>query len=178
MTDIDKKLGKNLGSDHTDNRSMQDRGVSENRELMDAERAALFRARQFQSALPDLPDIPGFHVCWLTTTNPRDSIPTRMRLGYEPIRPEDIPGYEVPTIKTGELNGMIGVNEMVAFKLPIDLYQMYMRIAHHEEPMREESKLADTAQHIAEQARKQGADVIEGDGIEALRKSVRAPMSF
>ena len=123
-------------------RRMEDRNVTEDRELSDDVRVAEFRQQFFQSALPDLPKIPGYHVCWLTTENPRDPIHSRIRLGYEPIRQDEIAGWEHSVIKSGEFEGCISVNEMVAFKLPIHLYEEYMRINHHEQPLSEEEKLS------------------------------------
>ena len=152
-----------------ESRGMQDRQVTENRTISDTDRLDMFRQSLFQSALPDLPDIPGYHVCWLTTTNPRDSIHSRRSLGYEPVVPEEVPGWEYASVKTGEYAGLIGVNEMVAFKLPMRLYEMYMNEAHHERPLQEEGKLADTADFIRQEARRRGSDVIEGDGISSLR---------
>jgi hypothetical protein len=90
-----------------ESRAALDRAAKEARELSDDDRVEMFRQQFFQSALPDLPKIPGYHSCWLTTTNPRDSIQGRMRLGYEPIKPEDVPGWEYATIKTGEYVGMV-----------------------------------------------------------------------
>ena len=68
-------------------RAATDRAVTENRLISDDDRVEMFRSQFFQDALPDLPKIPGYHTCWLTTTNPRDSIQMRIRLGYEPIKP-------------------------------------------------------------------------------------------
>lgn len=152
-----------------ESRGMQDRTATQNRAISDTDRLDMFRQSLFQSALPDLPEIPGYHVCWLTTTNPRDSIHSRRSLGYEPVLPEEVPGWDYASLKTGEYAGMIGVNEMVAFKLPMRLYEMYMNEAHHERPNAEEGKLADTADFIRAEARRRGSDVIEGDGISSLR---------
>mgnify|MGYP003704959851 CR=1 FL=1 len=116
----DERLKKSAGSNRT-NRAEVDRQATENREVSETERLEMFRQQLFQSALPDLPKIPGYHTVWLTTTNPRDSIQGRIRLGYEPVKPEDVPGWEYATIKTGDWQGFIGVNEMLAFKLPISL---------------------------------------------------------
>jgi hypothetical protein len=151
---------------------MQDRAVTEDREISDDDRLAMFRQQFFQSALPDLPNIPGYHVCWLTTQNPRDTINMRMRLGYEPVKPEDIPGWEATSIKTGEYQGFIGVNEMLAFKLPLSLYEKYMQEAHHDAPQRELEKIADTAEFLKQQAEHQNSYVQEGDGMQDLRRSV------
>lgn len=152
-------------------RAATDRAVTENRLISDDDRVEMFRSQFFQDALPDLPKIPGYHTCWLTTTNPRDSIQMRIRLGYEPIKPEDVPGWEYATIKTGEWTGFIGVNEMLAFKLPMSLYQRYMNEAHHDAPAREDEKLTAVLDSIKESAAASGGQIIEGDGIAALRNN-------
>lgn len=145
----DTRLNSGQSRDRVDRR-MDERDVTQNRELSDDERVDEFRQQFFQSALPDLPHIEGYHVCWLTTENPRDPIHSRIRLGYEPIRESDIPGWDHSSIKTGEWEGCIGVNEMIAFKLPLNLYESYMRVNHHDAPLAEEEKLS-AARRAAEQ---------------------------
>lgn len=159
----DERLKKSAGESR-DNRAMKDRAVTENREISDDERVEMFRQQFFQSSLPDLPKIPGWHTCWLTTTNPRDSIQMRIRLGYEPVKPEDVPGWEYATLKTGDWQGFIGVNEMLAFKLPMSLYERFMKEAHHDAPMREEEKLKETAEFLLEQAKSSKSRVDIGEG--------------
>lgn len=163
----DERLKKSAG-DIRENRVAQDRATSENREVSDDERVEMFRQQFFQSSLPDLPKIPGWHMCWLTTTNPRDSIQTRMRLGYTAVKPEDVPGWEYAAVKTGDWAGFIGVNEMLAFKLPISLYEKYMREAHHDAPLREEEKLTDTAEFMDQQARASKTNLVRGEGNSEL----------
>lgn len=158
-----KKSAENRAS-----RAMKDRAFTENRQISDEERVEMFRQQFFNDALPDLPSIPGYHMCWLTTTNPRDSIPARMRLGYEPVKPEEIPGWEHVAIKSGEWAGFIGVNEMLAFKLPMSLYERFMQEAHHDAPLREEEKLTDTAEFLQQQARAAGSQLAMGDGMADL----------
>lgn len=169
----DERLKKSAG-DNRANRAMADRAVTQDRALSEDERVEMFRQQFFQSALPDLPKIPGWHTCWLTTANPRDSIPTRIRLGYEPVKPEDVPGWEYATIKTGDWQGFIGVNEMLAFKLPINLYERYMQEAHHDAPLREEEKLTDTVKFMEQQATQQGGRLIQGDGMAAIGQRTAA----
>lgn len=165
----DERLKKSADDARTE-RVMEDRSITEKRELSDDERVEMFRQQFFQSALPDLPKLPGWHMCWLTTANPRDSIQSRTRLGYEPVKPEDVPGWEHATLKTGEYAGFIGVNEMLAFKLPISLYERYMKEAHHDAPNREEDKLEDTADMIRSQVQAAGSKLVEGDGNQAMRE--------
>lgn len=165
----DERIKRNVGDDNKANREMTNRAVTDEREISDEVRLEMFRQQFTQAALPDLPKIPGYHVCWLTTTNPRDTINMRMRLGYEPVKPEDIPGWESTAIKSGEWTGFIGVNEMLAFKLPTALYERFMNEAHHEAPLRELEKLTDTADFLKQQAESSNSRLVEGDGIQDMR---------
>jgi hypothetical protein len=155
----DERLKKSAG-DNRESRAMVDRAASESRALSDDERVEMFRQQFHQSSLPDLPKLDGWHCCWLTTTNPRDSIHMRMRLGYEPLKPSDVPGWEYVTVKTGEWQGFIGVNEMLAFKLPISLYEKYM--------------LTDTAEFMEQQARASGSRMDAGDGMSEIGQKRKA----
>jgi len=171
----DERLKKSAGEGRR-NRAVEDREATQNRELSDDERVEMFRQQFYQSALPDLPKIPGWHLCWLTTTNPRDTIQTRLRLGYEPVKPEDVPGWEYATLKTGDWAGFIGVNEMLAFKIPIDLYEKFMKEVHYNAPLREEEKLTDTAEFLEEQAKASKSRIDIGEGIRELGRE--RDMSF
>ena len=168
-SNTDERLKKELGAGRQ-SREMEDRQVVENREVTDDDRLEMFRAQLFNDALPDLPDMPGYHVCWLTTTNPRDPIHRRIQLGYEPIKAAEVPGMEFASVKTGEWSGLIGVNEMIAFKLPTSLYQRFMQEAHHDAPLREENKLAETAEIMRQQAEGSGSTLFEGDGLMEMRE--------
>lgn len=123
-----------LRSDH----ESEERAVTEDHEMSDEMRLELLRGSAQGMILPNLPDIPGFHPCWLSTTNSQDPIHRRMQLGYTPIKPSEIPGFAFDSIKSGEWAGCIGVNEMIAFKLPLRLYNEYMKEMHHRAPLREE----------------------------------------
>lgn len=157
-------------------KASQDRQVTEDREATDAERLDMFRAAHAQASLPDIPPIPGFHVVWLTSTNSKDSLQMRHRMGYAPVVPEDVKGFEFVADKGSQTDGLIRVNEMVAYKLPMHLYNLYMRENHHYAPAREETKLTDTAQQVKEQLARKGSRVDEGDGVEALRQMDAIPV--
>lgn len=135
-----------------EDRAMTNRTVTQDRELSDSERVDMLRRSFFQSSLPDLPKIPGYHVFWATTTNPRDSVHSRLRLGYEFIKPSEIPEFENLSLKTGDYAGCIGINEMVAMKLPLHLYQAYMQEVHHDAPAREQESIYSDALAANEQA--------------------------
>jgi len=168
--DMDERLKKELGAGRG-SRAMSDRAVTERRDISDDDRLQMFQQALFNDALPDLPNLPGYHLCWLTTTNTRDPIHRRMQLGYEPVKPEEVPGMRYATLKTGEWSGFIAVNEMLAFKLPMSLYQRFMQEAHHDAPLREEQSLADQSDAIREQLMRSGSNVTEGDGLSELRQS-------
>ena len=168
-SNTDERLKKELGVGRQ-SREMEDRKVVENREVTDDDRLEMFRAQLFNDALPDLPHMPGYHMCWLTTTNPRDPIHRRIQLGYEPIKASDVPGMEFASVKTGEWAGLIGVNEMIAFRLPETLYQRFMQEAHHDAPLREENKLTETAEIMRQQAEGSGSTLFEGDGLMEMRE--------
>ncbi|MFM7856894.1 MAG: hypothetical protein ACKO96_34450, partial [Flammeovirgaceae bacterium] len=85
------------------------------------ERRKMFSDEWTQSALPNAPVIPGWHVCWLSTTNSYDSIDKRIRLGYVPVKAEEIQGYENYRVKAGEYEGYVACNEMLLFKIPEDV---------------------------------------------------------
>jgi hypothetical protein len=172
---------KRASEDSRADRGSKKRVIKKNRSLADSKRLDMFRKQFFQSSLPDLPKIPGYHVCWLTTTNPRDPIHGRMRLGYTPIKSSEVPGYDTLRLTSGDHAGCIGVNEMVAFKLPLHLYNAYMREAHHDQPLHEERKLrvaVDLAnESLAEQGLARKTRVTEYDGNAELGRSRRPDFS-
>lgn len=171
----DARLSRGGQSEERPARSQDARSETENR-VSKEDRLAMFRNQLFNSALPQLPDIPGHHLCWLTTTNPRDSIIMRQRLGYELLKSSDFPGFELVTQKTGDYTGCIAVNEMLAAKLPLDLYEMYMTEAHHNAPNQEENKLSAVLDTIAQAARAKGAEVIPEEGNAELGKNSARPI--
>lgn len=156
-------------------RAVSDREVTQNREISDDERVDLLRMSYFQSALPDLPQVPGEHRCWLTTTNPRDPIIGRERLGYRLLRKEDLPEWEHSAQKGGQFDGCIMVNEMVAATVPTRLYQRFMAESHHKEPLREEEKIVYSSHARKNEAAQHGAVLIESPAMVALGKDPGIP---
>lgn len=166
--DEDERLSgdNNVRTRESDAREYQSRESTQ-----DMERIAAFRQAIFTSALPPIPAMEGYHICWLTTTNPRDSIANRLRLGYELLTTEMVPGFEHSTLKDGPFAGCIGVEEMVAARLPMNLYLAYMHEAHHAAPLAEEERLRAVTEVIAEQAKRDaGKAPILGDGTAELGK--------
>ena len=137
----------------------------------------MFRSEWLQEALPKPPEIPGFHLCWLSTTNQHDPIHKRLRMGYTPVKAEELEGFENYRVKAGELEGFISCNEMVLYKMPMDVYQDIMAEMHHFAPLDEQEKIRVQQEQLIENSRdSQGKATItrEGTGIDHDR-NVKVP---
>lgn len=177
-------LGESPGTERETERELDDDGRQDratndsargDRLTSDDERLQDFMAMFHQESLPRLPPIRGYHLFWATTTNTRDTLPMRLRMGYEFVKPDEVPGFESLCSKAGDFAGRIMVNEMVAMKLPLSLYERYMKHVHHTLPEEEQRKLTTAVDVIREQAREQGGDVVEEPAQRALRHHRRAP---
>lgn len=157
-------------------RAQEARSRSESPEdLSNRERIEAFRDKWQNSALPELPKgaIPGFHLCWLSTTNNYDSIDKRMALGYEPVKAGELgKGFEaLGKMSSGKFEGCVSCNEMVLFKLPEDVYQEVMRMFHLEDPLEHQRSIMDQVRGAAGQE-KGGRSILEG-GILEMEKQTR-----
>lgn len=142
--------------------------------LSRSERRKAFLNEWQQQALPTPPDVPGYHLCWLSTNSSYDPIHKRMRLGYEPVKASEVPGFESFTAKQGEWKGFISANEMLLFKIPNDVYQEIMAELHHYQPLEAEQSIKES---LLQQRDNNGKTLgsIEGDGIASLGGSSRVP---
>ncbi len=146
-------------------REAQEREVTQDRELTEDERFELFVSDQDQAYLPASPPSPGYHVCWISTTNKRDSVALRLRMGYTLIKAEDLPGYEGASIKYGDHQGIVAVDEMLAAKIPLGLYNRMFRHVFDTLPRQEEEKLKVRTDMIKDTSERAGSRVVEvGDG--------------
>ena len=141
------------------------------------ERLEAFRDKWANSALPDLPGgiIPGFHLCWLSTTNNYDSIDKRMALGYEPVKASDLgAGFEnLGKMSSGKFEGCISCNEMVLFKLPEEVYQEVMKMFHLEDPLEHQRNITEQVRGAAEGS-KGGRSILEGGLLEMDKEARKA----
>lgn len=141
------------------------------------ERIDAFRDRWQNSALPDIPKdiLPGFHLCWLSTTNTYDSIDKRMALGYEPVKASELgKGFEgLGKMSSGKFEGCVSCNEMVLFKLPEDIYQEVMRMLHLEDPLEHQRNITAQVRDTA-QGNKGGRSVLEGGLLEMEKETAKA----
>ena len=176
---MDKRLKKNLTAGGRENRASHDsdREAPEEKFFSSQERKKMWKDEWTQSALPNVPELKGFHVCWLSTNNGYDSIDKRMRLGYTFVKSEEIDGFENWRVKAGEHVGFIACNEMLLFKIPMELYQEIMAHFHHEAPLEEANKIrlqAEAQQGRDSSGRRLGQ--VEGDGLDNIDTPIPAPV--
>ena len=129
-------------------------------------------------SLPKTPEMPGWHLCWLSTTNGYDSIDKRMRLGYIPVRADELPGFENYRVKAGEDIGFIACNEMRLYKIPMEVYQDIMMQMHHEAPNEEADKIRVQAENLqgARDSSGKALGKVEGEGFGNMDRTVSAPV--
>ena len=92
---MDDRLKKNTRAGRESRSSEDDsRKAPEEKFVSSEERRRAFRSEWLQEALPTPPEIPGFHLCWLSTTNQYDPIHKRLRMGYELVKAAEVSGFE------------------------------------------------------------------------------------
>ena len=169
---MESRLKKSLNAGGRNDRSSEDasRQAPEDKFISKQERRKMWSEEWTQSALPKLPDMNGWHLCWLSTTNSYDSIGKRIRLGYVPVKSDELPGYEDYKVKSGEHVGYISCNEMLLFKLPMDIYQEIMTYHHHDQPREEAEKIRVQVENLQGQRDSNGRSLanIEGEGIGSI----------
>ena len=73
----------------------------------------------------DAPTPPaGYQFRWIREAtrgqDDKSNMSKRMREGYEPVRAEDYPNFEAPTIDSGSNVGVIGVGGLILAKVPVE----------------------------------------------------------
>jgi hypothetical protein len=166
MMDDRLKKSTRLGRENRSTDDLSRRGPEE-KFVSSEERRRAFRSEWLQEALPTPPEIPGFHLCWLSSTSQYDPIHKRLRLGYVPVKAEEIPGFEHLKVKSGEHEGFVAVNEMLLYKLPMDIYQDIMAEMHHYAPLDEQEKILVQQEQLlgAKDSNGRALVQIEGDGM-------------
>jgi hypothetical protein len=177
---MDSRLKKTLNAGGRESRSSQDssRAAPEEAFISKQERRKMWSDEWTQSALPKVPDIPGWHLCWLSTTNGYDSIDKRMRLGYVPVRADELPGFDNYRVKAGEDIGFIACNEMRLYKLPMEVYQEVMTQMHHDAPNEESDKVQVQVEQLQGNRDSSGRSLgsVEGEGFGNLNRNVQTPV--
>lgn len=176
---MDDRIRKSNGTGRESRAAMdKTRGSSDDALASAPTRRRRFQAEFTQEALPKVEGDPNWHYCWLSTTNQYDTIHSRMRLGYQAVMSDELPGFEHLKVKEGEHVGHVSCNEMILYKLPMDIYQDYMAEKHHYQPMEEAGKIKVQQEQLLNSARdSNGKSLIraEGDFIEG-EKDIPAPI--
>ena len=67
---------------------------------------------------------PGYQFRWIREAtrgaDDKSNMSKRIREGYEPVRAEDYPEFEAPTIDSGSNKGVIGVGGLILAKVPVE----------------------------------------------------------
>lgn len=132
-------------------------------------------------ALPRLPKKPGFHFCWLTTTNPSDPIHRRLRIGYRLVKSAELPDLDVYAVRGEgqEYAGHIVCNEMILAEIPEDRYQRMMHEFHYRMPLNEEAGLRAQTEALAQEHRdSKGRPLVTVEPGNADLGRVPAPSRF
>jgi len=176
---MDDRIRKNT-RDGRESRAAEDasRAAPEQNFVSSEERRKMFRSEWLQEALPTPPEIPGFHLCWLSSTNQYDPIHKRMRLGYQPVKADELPGFEHLKVKAGEHVGFVACNEMLLYKLPIDIYQQLMLELHHHAPLEEQDKIKVQQEQLlgARDSRGKALVNVEGEGMDFNKHALKLPV--
>jgi len=177
---MDSRLKKTLNAGGRESRSSQDssRAAPEEAFISKQERRKMWSDEWTQSALPKVPEIPGWHLCWLSTTNGYDSIDKRMRLGYVPVKADELPGFDNYRVKAGEDIGFIACNEMRLYKLPMEVYQEVMTQMHHDAPNEESDNVQVQVEQLQGNRDSSGRSLgsVEGEGFGNLNRNVQTPV--
>lgn len=154
-----------------------DRVQQDGTALSTAERRRMLRQEWVQEVLPSPPPIPGFHMCWVSTTNSTDPIHKRIQLGYIPVKASELPGFDQYKIDGGQYDGCVACNEMLLFKLPEEIYQDIMTIYHHDIPLEQEQSIKDRVMSGMNEVDSNGRNLgtVEGDFNTLGQSRTRTP---
>lgn len=175
----DERLKKDSGAAVRGSRDGADvaRAQEDGSALSAEERRRMLRQEWVQEVLPTPPKLEGMHCCWLSTTNSTDPIYKRVQRGYVPVRAAEVPGFGTQyTLTSGEFEGCVACNEMLLFKIPLELYNDLMTIYHHDMPMEQEASIRENVSN-SDQEDSDGRRLlqIEGDFNKLGRGNSRTP---
>jgi hypothetical protein len=176
----ESRLKKSLSAGGRETRASEDasRSAPEGKFMSAQERRKMWSDEWTQSALPKTPELEGWHLIWLSTTNSYDSIDKRFRIGYVPVKSEEFPGFDNYRVKAGEHVGFIACNEMLLCKIPMELYQEIMTMMHHDAPMDEADKVRVQLEQLQGTRDSSGKSLgkVEGEGFGNFDQSVPMPI--
>jgi len=174
----DERLVKNAGANRATRDSADvDRVQQDGLALSAAERRRMLRNEWVAEVLPKPTPIPGFHLCWVSTTNSTDPIHKRIQLGYQPVKVTEVPGFDQYRIADGgAFDGCIACNEMLLFKIPMEVYQDLMTIYHHDIPLEQEQSIRERVMNTNERdSDGRSLGQVEGDFSNLGRSPTQSP---
>src|ERR1700753_3203942 len=146
----DSRLVRDNAQQERDSRSTADAGRIDAGESHSFEqRMQMMRESEREEILPTPPDIPGFRLCWLSTTNSADSIFKRVRQGWQPVLSSEVPSFRVDVQKGGEYDGVVSCREMLLYKIPKNLGMDRLAYYHGVRPAEEEAHIRTRAMTAA-----------------------------
>jgi hypothetical protein len=182
LTDRIKRNGDAPDHRDEDHRDGDQRDMIEDRVWTDEERMKflqIFREESQATGLPAPPRVRGYHSFWASTTNEIDSVPFRIRIGYTFITPEEVgPEWRDQRHYDAADPGKIRLKELVAMKIPLPLFETYMRENHHDKPLREEAGIAFRFEALANEVgqMRSGARVFQENDNQSIVQRRRAPV--
>jgi hypothetical protein len=180
MSTNDERIIKK--TDFSQSESRKDRSTEDKERFADNALESKLRAIRTgwsDNILPDIIGEPGYHYCWLSTTNQSDPIYRRLRIGYELVKFDELKYLgEQNRVQSGEFAGCVSINELILAKIPNELYQEIMCINHYERPLQEEELLRANLESDEQDSDGRRLGQSYGDGIENLGRRVnnRRPM--
>ena len=139
----------------------------------------LIKNEFMQEALPRVEDRDGWHFCWLSATSSYDPIHKRIRLGYVPVKLEEVDDGRLKDYKItgGEYAGGVQCNEMILFKIRRERYQIIMEELHHRAPLRDEEAVRQKTLESNNQRDRKGRQLLDvDDEDEGFRGLGNAPV--
>jgi hypothetical protein len=174
----DERLKKDSGAAMRGSRDSADvdRVHQDGTALSAEERRRLLRQEHVQEVLPTPPAIPGYHMCWVSTTNSTDPVYKRIQRGYVPVKASEVPGFGTQfAMQGGEFDGCIACNEMLLFKIPAETFNDLMTIYHHDMPAEQEQAIKERINQ-QQSFDSDGRPLTQADGdFNRLGQTSRAP---
>ena len=109
----------------TDNNKIKDVGTDRNSRSAETRDSQTRRTPWKPPSMLDTPEAPnGYKFRWIREAtrghDDKSNMSKRIREGYEPVRAEDYPDFEAPTVDSGTNEGVIGVGGLILAKVPIE----------------------------------------------------------
>ena len=112
----------------TDNNKIKDVGTDRNSRSAETRDSQTRRTPWKPPSMLDAPEAPpGYQFRWIREAtrghDDKSNMSKRIREGYEPVRAEDYPDFEAPTVDSGSNKGVIGVGGLILAKVPVETAQ-------------------------------------------------------